>query len=234
MDAHEFSEDAFHDFILKDLEQCFPQSPVPSPKRYAIYLPSRATPADDASPSLDMGNDDWNNGGLDSTLSLYSRSSASSSLYSSLAQGRAYEMACSSYDEPSQVVSDEGSLSFGTCPEPSRESLSAERLVKFKYRQSSQDALMDARQEAIGVLKLNEIQGGRSFVCSRPGCKDKLPDLRSLTCHLHIHNMTDGYDSDDTHSSGCYLSVPGHHSSPGVLSANGFRQIISRMVRRRR
>ena len=108
----------------------------------------------------------------------------------------------------SPVTSEMDFASSETYFESDYEPWLAERGVKFNYRQSSHDALMDAvrvltplfilvaltvvkREEAIDVMRKCAIHEGKGFYCPRPSCHDKLRDLRALTCHLHIHNVAD-------------------------------------------
>ncbi|KAJ7249178.1 hypothetical protein B0H12DRAFT_1122218 [Mycena haematopus] len=63
--------------------------------------------------------------------------------------------------------------------------------VKPLFRASRTNALLDIREEALAVLKADNLGEHDPVVCHRPDCRDTLPNMKTLMYHLHIHNIHD-------------------------------------------
>ncbi|OSD06620.1 hypothetical protein PYCCODRAFT_1431632 [Trametes coccinea BRFM310] len=75
-------------------------------------------------------------------------------------------------------------LSPGTSIDTAASALSGPRL---HYRQSRADAMDQAAREAY-VMAIR-CASDRDIPCQRPGCRDILPNIRSLASHLAIHDL---------------------------------------------
>ncbi|KAJ7844792.1 hypothetical protein B0H14DRAFT_3455436 [Mycena olivaceomarginata] len=70
-------------------------------------------------------------------------------------------------------------------------SFSQPTTVKPAFRASRANALLDIREEALAVLKEDNLGEQDPVVCHRPDCRDTLSNMKALIYHLHIHNMHD-------------------------------------------
>ncbi|KAF8626118.1 hypothetical protein AX17_006613 [Amanita inopinata Kibby_2008] len=231
-------------FTLEHLEKAVPSQVMSSAKRYAIYLLPSATSRDDVSLSS-KASSSTQYSGPESTVSIYSTSSASRSIKDSPAQdvvnryraGLPVESSVSRTSSMSEDADSALSETLNACVELDHTYCFVERDITFKYRQSSQIALEEAREEALSIARKCEAVGQKEIFCQRPGCHDKLRDAKALTCHLHIHNMTDAYEvysvSNACHGTGCHFRVqvchmPSKHCN--IFPMKSIRRIISRIM----
>ncbi|EGN92392.1 hypothetical protein SERLA73DRAFT_164112 [Serpula lacrymans var. lacrymans S7.3] len=61
--------------------------------------------------------------------------------------------------------------------------------LKLRRRRSDANALEEAEREALQVLQRTGLGRSDRVTCQRPGCYDTLHSLKSLTFHIHIHNI---------------------------------------------
>ncbi|KAF8335149.1 hypothetical protein F5887DRAFT_620540 [Amanita rubescens] len=243
MSAGGISEDSFLQFVLEKLEQVLPPGGLSNPKRYAIYLPSSRRSYSDALFTSETRVDSWDLTRSESTGSLYSRSSARPSMRESLAW-LATDLSPASL--PFVPKSLDGSKSAETSSTlsassetytPTSYTCLVEQDLRVRYTPSSHGALLDAHEEAAKFMRNRESEEEKGIHCTRPGCNDRLRDVRALTSHLHIHNMTDTFephsDFDTTHDSGCHISAQTCYLPSYIFPVKRVRKVISKILRRK-
>ena len=212
MDVRGINENSFRQFVLEHLEQVLPPGGLSTPKRYAVYLPSSRKSFTDAIFTSETGVDAWDLTRPESTASQYSRSSARSSMRESLAwlasnlppAGPPF-ISTSMARSPSAETSSILSASSETATQSNYTCL-VEQDLRVRYTPSSHGAFLDAvrastrprsrltsmkHEEAVEFMRNHRSVEEKGLYCLRPGCSDKLRDIKALTSHLHIHNMTD-------------------------------------------
>ncbi|KAJ7699747.1 hypothetical protein B0H14DRAFT_3035213 [Mycena olivaceomarginata] len=109
---------------------------------------------------------------------------------SSAAKSKSY--GGSFFDDDSDSF-DGSSLDSETCSTASSLSVPfpSQQQVKPAFRASRANALLDIREEALAVLKEDNLGEQDPVVCHRPDCRDTLSNMKALIYHLHIHNMHD-------------------------------------------
>ncbi|PFH48381.1 hypothetical protein AMATHDRAFT_65671 [Amanita thiersii Skay4041] len=249
MESHILDENVFRQFLFENLQDAIAAEIASHSKRYAIYLPVETSDDDEESLYSETGSSNWEPSSPDSTPSLYSTSSACPSNRSSPAQDvvtnyRAGLLAELSRRRSSIVAQDphsRASSTYETCISPSSYT-SQDELVNemVNPRDSCQEALTKAREEALDVMQRYAGLDHQQLICQRPGCHNKLRDVKALAYHLHIHNLTDGGDAphvdDGCHDGGCHLSMSTCYTPPGSskkLPLKSIRRIISKVVRRK-
>ncbi|KAK2460261.1 hypothetical protein APHAL10511_007650 [Amanita phalloides] len=241
MDTRGINEDSFHQFVSEHLEQVMPPTGLSARKRYAIYLPSSRRSSissiiDVLPSSTETAVNPWDFPAPESTASMYSKSSARTSVCRSVASTGTDQ---GSYSLPNSPLAETGStLSMSPDTFANSTSCLVERDIRIRYRQSSHGALLDARNEALEFMRKDGSEGEKSISCLRPGCNDRLRDVRALTYHLHIHNMTDTCEScsssDGSHDSGCHSGVRACYGPYRFLPVKCIRKAISKLLRCRR
>ncbi|KAK7006173.1 hypothetical protein R3P38DRAFT_3037109 [Favolaschia claudopus] len=63
--------------------------------------------------------------------------------------------------------------------------------IRPRFRESRAHALLDIREEALEVLRMDKLTEHDPVVCHRADCRDTLANMKALMYHLHIHNMYD-------------------------------------------
>lgn len=212
MDVRGINENSFRQFVLEHLEQVLPPGGLSTPKRYAVYLPSSRKSFTDAIFTSETSVDAWDLTRPESTASQYSRSSARPSMRESLAwlasdlppAGPSF-IPTSMARTPSAETSSTLSASSETYTRSNYTCL-VEQDLRVRYTPSSHGAFLDAvraptrlrsqltcmkHEEAVEFMRNRRSAEDKGLYCLRPGCSDKLRDIKALTSHLHIHNMTD-------------------------------------------
>lgn len=173
-----------------------------NPKRYGVYLPSRAS-LYEKDISFDSGNVwEYLTPGF-TVISGCSSTDTSESGESTPAQQIAirYRAAHAPDLPPSRSDSEstQGSEpdSWDKCPQNVKfetdETPPPARDLKAVYRQSRQQALGRTFQEAVDLTSSLGIGPDDRVICHRPGCHDTIANIKAFAYHLHIHDIHDRF-----------------------------------------